>query len=237
MSSKELLSGSLFLIPVLVFKLLVSLYPKDNMAPSRSCDDLTYLELIGHTPLILLKKLSDITQCKIFVKMESMNPGGTGKDRAVKAMLVDVLSLSSVINLQSKQSSPLHIYEGSSGSTGISLAAMGKALGLKVHIVVPDDQSQEKIRILEILGAQVTVVPTCSISNPQHYVNTARRLAKENHGIFLNQFENEANWKAHYETTGPEIVQQLHTRNQEIDAFVMVDQFSVSLLRCKCTAV
>lgn len=183
--------------------------------------------MIGDTPLVLLSKLSAITQCKIFAKMESMNPGGTGKDRAVKAMLLDVLSTSDV-NIPS-DSSQIHIYEGSSGSTGISLAAMGKALGLIVHIVVPDDQSQEKIRILAILGAKVTVVPSCSISNPQHYVNTARRLAKENNGIFLNQFENEANWRAHYETTGPEIVRQLQTLNEDMDAFVMVKTLNHTL--------
>lgn len=177
--------------------------------------NLTYLNMIGNTPLVLLTKLSEITQCRIYAKMEYLNPGGTGKDRAVKSMLKHLLS-------EPRDSSITHVYEGSSGSTGISLAAIGKALGLQIHIVMPDDQSIEKRKLLESLGAQVIIVPNCSISNPQHYVNTAKRLAKENDGYFLDQFENECNWKAHYETTGPEIVQQLHVLNEDIDAFVMV---------------
>ena len=82
-----------------------------------------------------------------------------------------------------------NIVEGTSGSTGIALANLCLARGLKLHIVMPDDQADEKKKLLECLGAQVTVVPNCAISNANHYVNAARKLATDLNGIFINQFE------------------------------------------------
>lgn len=143
--------------------------------------------------------------------MESMNPGGTGKDRAVKYMLEEAKK-----NPNFKPG--VDIYEGTSGSTGIALAFQCNSLGLKLHVVMPDDQAKEKRQLLEKLGATVHIVPSCAIANSDHYVNTARRLSVENKGIFIDQFENVANLKAHLESTGPEIWTQT---GGVIDAFVM----------------
>jgi cysteine synthase A len=110
------------------------------------------------------------------------------------------------------------IIEGTSGSTGISLAFQCNALGLPLTVVMPDDQSPDKTTLLEQLGATVIRVPSCSISNPQHYVNTARRIAEERKGIFMDQFENSQNFVSHFETTAPEIWQAMDGR---LDAFVM----------------
>jgi cysteine synthase len=96
------------------------------------------------------------------------------------------------------------IVEGTSGSTGIALAYICKALQLPLHVVLPDDQAEEKKALLERLGASVTIVPTCAISNKDHYVNTARRMAKDLNGVFMDQFDNLANYKAHHEQTGTE---------------------------------
>jgi cysteine synthase A len=146
------------------------------------------------------------------VKMESMNPGGTGKDRAAMSMLQEA-----------QRSNPIYgrncnIVEGTSGSTGIALATLCLARGLQLHVVMPDDQADEKRRLLECLGVRVHIVPNCAISNPNHYVNAARKLATDIGGIFMNQFENVANYQAHFDTTGPEIWSQT---GGSLDAFVM----------------
>jgi cysteine synthase A len=91
-------------------------------------------------------------------------------------------------------------------------------MGLKLHVVMPDDQADEKQVLLKTLGVTVTVVPCSGISNKDHYVNTARRMAQESGGIFIDQFENLANYQAHYEETGPEIWDQTKGK---VDAFVM----------------
>ena len=161
--------------------------------------------------------------------MECMNPGGTGKDRAAKYMLVsalkkfyargdDISSSATCNTIPEVTSTPPVIFEGTSGSTGIALACLCNAMGLKLHVVMPDDQADEKRLLLETLGVKVTIVPCCSISNKNHYVNTARRMAKEADGIFLDQFENLSNFEAHYEETGPEIWTQT---GGSVDAFVM----------------
>mmetsp|Transcript_13065 Transcript_13065/g.13119 ORF Transcript_13065/g.13119 Transcript_13065/m.13119 type:complete len:417 (+) Transcript_13065:141-1391(+) len=170
-----------------------------------------YLELIGKTPMVRLSHASQLTGCNIFVKMECHNPGGTGKDRAVKSMLKSFQSRNVL-----KENGI--VVEGTSGSTGISLACLCQAMKYSLHIVMPDDQSTEKQRLLQRLGAIVHIVPCCAISNPNHYVNTAKRLAKEINGVFINQFENLDNYIIHEIETGPEIWQQT---NGQIDAFVM----------------
>lgn len=143
--------------------------------------------------------------------MESLNPGGTGKDRAALFMVRKAIQ-------QCNISKGCPIVEGTSGSTGIALASICNCLDFRLVVVMPDDQSQEKVRLLEALGASVNIVPSASISNPNHYVNKARKIAVELNGIFIDQFENEANFDAHYQTTGPEIWKQT---SGKIDAFVM----------------
>lgn len=160
----------------------------------------------------------------MWLQMESRNPAGTGKDRAVQYMLRRAMS-------HARYRPGVPIVEGTSGSTGIALALQCRALGLPVHLVLPDDQAAEKRQLLEKLGAHVSVVQCCSISNGNHYVHAARRLADDLGGIFINQFENKANFRAHYETTGPELWHQLQSLVSEsseralgrppLDAFVM----------------
>jgi len=289
-----------------------------------------YESLIGNTPLMYLPKLSSLlpNNVKIYVKMESMNPGGTGKDRAALSLILDaerrgelphplnnerfadghdsresscsnlsvcdnqkiskhdedkssnyqlLSSPSSSIPISTHDTIPSNIHdaivtalhnahthgiliEGTSGSTGISLASLATTRGHGIIVVMPDDQSTQKSDYLRRLGAGVVTVQNCSISNPEHYVNvakricnwlqverkydqyywneviTARRNSSSNHNTgaggrghhqsppklikaaFMNQFENLANVHSHYNTTGPEIYNQL---NGKVDAFVM----------------
>ena len=153
--------------------------------------------------------------------MESMNPGGTGKDRAAKYMLENAIKKYNqrVLNGEVEDTKlPPVMFEGTSGSTGIALACLCNAMKLKLHVVMPDDQANEKKNLLERLGVTVTIVPCCGISNKNHYVNTARRMANEGNGIFLDQFENLSNFEAHLKDTGPEIWNQ---SNGSVSAFVM----------------
>ncbi|CAM9489074.1 unnamed protein product [Chrysoparadoxa australica] len=111
------------------------------------------------------------------------------------------------------------VVEGTSGSTGISLAALCCSKGYKCIIVMPDDQAQEKVDLLQLFGAQVVKVKTASIVNPQHYVNVARKIASETErAVFMDQFETDANFLAHWDNTGPEIWQQTEGK---VQAFVM----------------
>lgn len=175
-----------------------------------------YAALVGNTPMVELTALSRLVGSRILVKMECLNPGGTGKDRACKFMLEAALPELKKANIKTGGKRP--VVEGTSGSTGISLASMCNAMDVPLHVVIPDDQADEKKRILNGLGADVVVVPSAAISNGKHYVNQARALADDLGGIFMNQFENTANFMAHYEGTGPEIWKQT---NGCIDAFVM----------------
>ena len=165
------------------------------------------LELIGNTPMVELKSLSKLTKCRVLAKLEYLNPGGSGKDRAALGIL---------------QAANLHegdtVYEATTGSTGIALALLCNYMKLGCKIYMPNDQAKEKSVLLKSLGAEVTLIPPFSIVDKQMYVNVAQKEAEENGGFFANQFENEANFKVHYETTGPEIYAQCDGR---IDAIVM----------------
>eukprot|EP00536_Pseudo-nitzschia_multiseries_P003857 jgi/Psemu1/295354/fgenesh1_pm.61_\ len=171
----------------------------------------------GGTPLVELKRVSRLIGRSVFVKMESMNPGGTGKDRAALSMI-----------RQAEREGKLPPPAGTSGSTGIALATLCAARGHACLVVLPDDQAVEKQRILRSLGAVVYEVPTAAISNPKHYVNLGRKaaaLARDRFGVsavFVDQFENLSNFDVHYRTTGPELVRQLRERGRGgLDAFVM----------------
>lgn len=157
------------------------------------------LDWIGQTPMIELRSLSEVTGFTILAKCEYMNPFGTSKDRIALNMVLEAekcgkLSLSPVVGT---------IIEGTSGNTGISLAQIARARGYKCIIVMPNDQSEEKRKILEMLGAEVIQVPPVAIQHPDHYVNVAKRKASEIPGAFFtNQFENESNWLTHFHNTG-----------------------------------
>lgn len=165
----------------------------------------TIIDTIGNTPLVRIKSLSEFTGVDILGKAEYLNPFGSSKDRIVKAIVPSSL--------------PKHtkVFEGTSGSTGISLSLLCRALGYEPHIVIPEDVSEEKRALLALSGAVLHVVKPASIVDNEMYVNKARAMALESNGFFVNQFESPRNWQAHFETTGPEIYRQCNAR---IDAFV-----------------
>ena len=166
---------------------------------------------VGNTPLIRLRGVSEETGCTILGKAEFMNPGGSVKDRAARAIITDAERRGALAPHGT-------VVEGTAGNTGIGLAHMCNARGYRCVIVMPDNQSPEKYRLLEMLGAEVHKVPTVPYSNPNQYQRVAQRLAASlPNAIWSNQFDNTANRAAHLETTGPEIWSQTGGR---IDAFV-----------------
>ena len=175
-----------------------------------------FIDAVGNTPLIKLKRASELTGCNIYGKAEFLNPGGSVKDRAAKYMLLSAL--------QSNLIEPGGlVIEGTAGNTGIGLALCGRSLDIRTHIYMPDTQSDEKKRILKISGANLFEIPAVPFSNPNHYVHTAERAAIEaknnqNHGVFYaNQWDNLANREGHASSTGPEIWSQT---NEKIDGFI-----------------
>lgn len=217
---------SLFLIAKELYNLYVTTTNKD-----KSNSKLTLLpprtrgieSLIGNTPLIEIKSLSRQLGCKIYAKLELSNPGGSAKDRVALAIIRAAESSGQLIPHANNI-----IFEGTSGSTGISLAILCNALGYICHICLPDDTSLEKLQLLKSLGAELEPVKPASIVDPNQYTNAARRGAlavnqnKDGHSqrraIFADQFENDFNWRIHYETTGPELLQQMG--QDKIDVFI-----------------
>lgn len=168
------------------------------------------LDLIGNTPLVLLKGPSEAAGCEIWGKCEFANPGASVKDRAALWIVRDAEANGL---LQPGGT----IVEGTAGNTGIGLALVANARGYRTVIVMPETQSREKMDTLRALGAELVLVPAAPFSNPGHFVHTSRRLAEETPGaIWANQFDNTANRKAHIESTAPEIWQQMEGR---IDGF------------------
>jgi cysteine synthase len=172
---------------------------------------LSFSSAVGDTPLIELRELSRVTGRHIFGKAEFLNPGGSVKDRAARAIVDDAETRGA---LQPGGT----IVEGTAGNTGIALALVANERQYRCIIVVPDDQSQEKIDLLRIYGADVRIVPAVAFTNPENYYHVARTIAEATPGAFwANQFENTANRHAHEATTGQEIWEQTGGR---INAFV-----------------
>jgi len=168
------------------------------------------LDLIGNTPLVLLKGPSEAAGCEIWGKCEFANPGASVKDRAALWIVRDA-------EAKGLLKPGGTIVEGTAGNTGIGLALVANALGYKTVIVMPENQSKEKMDTLRALGAELVLVPPTKFSNPGHFVHTSRRLADEMEGaIWANQFDNIANRKAHIESTAPEIWEQMEGK---IDGF------------------
>jgi cysteine synthase A len=174
-----------------------------------------FTDTIGRTPLIKLRRASEITGCTILGKAEFLNPGGSVKDRAALSIIRDaerrgLLRPGGVI------------VEGTAGNTGIGIALVANALGYRTVIVMPETQSQEKKDMLRLCGADLRLVPAVPYSNPENYIRQSGRLAEElartepNGAIWANQFDNVANRQAHIETTGPEIWEQT---DGKLDAF------------------
>ena len=176
---------------------------------------LGFRDAVGNTPLIKLRKASELTGCEIYGKCEFLNPGGSIKDRAALYIVRDA-----------EEKGELRpggiIVEGTAGNTGIGLALVGCASGYKTIIVIPDTQSQEKKDMIRLSGADLREVPAVPYKNPENYVHVSERIAKEmnkthkNGVIWANQFDNIANREAHIKGTGPEIWDQL---NGQIDGF------------------
>ena len=174
------------------------------------------VEAIGNTPLIKLKRASELTGCTILGKAEFMNPGQSVKDRAGKWMI-----------LEAEKRGDLKpgglVVEATAGNTGIGLAVVASARGYRTLIVIPETQSQEKKDMLRLCGAELIEVPALPFANPNNYQHVGRRLAdrlrksEPNGVLFADQWNNLDNAKAHYESTGPEIWEQT---GGKVDGFV-----------------
>ncbi|KAI9680167.1 MAG: hypothetical protein M1829_001404 [Trizodia sp. TS-e1964] len=176
---------------------------------------------VGNTPLFKIKSLSRVTGCEILAKAEFLNgAGGSTKDRVA----LNVIKMAEERGDLTPYSGDT-IYEGTVGSTGISLAALCRSRGYLAHICMPNDQAVEKSDLILKLGAEVERVDPAPIVDQEQFVNKARLRAEEHtadpnrdgRGFFADQFETEANWRAHFEGTGPEILEQT---NGSLDAFV-----------------
>ncbi|WP_414586560.1 cysteine synthase A [Scytonema sp. PCC 10023] len=166
---------------------------------------------VGHTPLIRLNSFSEETGCEILAKAEFLNPGGSVKDRAALYIIQDAEEKGLL-----KPGGT--VVEGTAGNTGIGLAHICNAKGYKCLIIIPNTQSQEKMDALRALGAEVRPVPAVPYKDPNNYVKLSGRIASEmENAIWANQFDNLANRRAHYETTGPEIWTQT---DGKVDAWV-----------------
>ena len=174
------------------------------------------LDAIGNTPLIRLKRASEETGCIILGKCEFLNPGQSVKDRAALFIIQDAIR-------RGELKPGGVVVDGTAGNTGIGLAMVANALGMRTVIVIPETQTQEKKDTLRTLGADLVEVPAVPYRNPNNYVKVsgrmAERLAREepNGAIWANQFDNVVNRQAHVETTGPEIWEQT---GGKVDGFI-----------------
>ncbi|HET7132154.1 MAG TPA: cysteine synthase A [Gammaproteobacteria bacterium] len=174
-----------------------------------------FVDAVGNTPLIKLRKASELTGCTILGKAEFLNPGGSVKDRAAKYMVLDAERRGAI------ERGGL-IVEGTAGNTGIGLALVGNSRGYRTLILMPNTQSQEKKDALRLAGAELREVPAVPYKDPNNYVHQAKRTAeelaaKEPHGVlYANQWDNHANRDGHTASTGPEIWEQTDGR---VDGF------------------
>lgn len=167
----------------------------------------TLLDIIGNTPVVELKKINLKPQVKLFAKLEFYNPGGSVKDRIAKYMIEEA-------EKEEKISSATKILEATSGNTGIGLAMIARLKGYSVTLLMPESMSIERRKILYALGAEILLTPAEEGMNGA--IERAKELAEKPDFFWVDQFENEANVKAHYETTGKEIVEQVG----KVDVFV-----------------
>lgn len=168
------------------------------------------ISLIGNTPLVRLSGPSEAAGCDIYGKCEFANPGASVKDRAALWIIRDAEE-------KGELKPGGTVVEGTAGNTGIGIALVANARGYKTIIVMPDNQSQEKMATLRALGAELVLVPPTKFADCNHFVHTSRRLAEETEGaVWANQFDNTANRKAHIEGTAKELWEQMGGR---IDGF------------------
>jgi len=171
------------------------------------------LEIVGDTPIVRLRRVTEGIACKVYAKLENKNPGGSLKDR-IGAYMIE----------KAEQAGKLKpggtVVEATSGNTGVALAQACAVKGYRLICTMPDKMSQEKINMLRGYGARVVVTPTAvEYGHPDHYVQTATRLAEETpNAYFIDQFDNPDNPEAHYRVTGPEILEQV---GGKLDVFVL----------------
>jgi cystathionine beta-synthase len=165
------------------------------------------LEIIGDTPLVRLRRVTEGIACKVYVKLENLNPGGSLKDR-IGSYMIEKAEKSGKLKPGGT------VVESTSGNTGVGLAVACAVKGYRLICTMPDKMSQEKINLLRGLGAKVVVTPTAvAYDDPRHYVQTAKRIAKETpNSHYIDQFNNPDNPEAHYKFTGPEIFRQVEGR-------------------------
>jgi cystathionine beta-synthase len=172
----------------------------------------TALELIGRTPMVELTGF-ETGPCRLFVKLESANPGGSIKDRIARSMI-------EAAEADGRLRPGGTIVEATAGNTGLGLAQVGLLKGYKLLLVVPDKMAREKIQHLRAMGVDVRITRSdVGKGHPEYYQDMAQAIAdKLNNAVYINQFSNPANPKAHEETTGPEILEQMQG---EVDAVVV----------------
>jgi cysteine synthase A len=174
------------------------------------------IDAIGNTPLIKLKRASELTGCTILGKAEFMNPGQSVKDRAGLFIIEDAIA-------KGRLRPGGVVVDGTAGNTGIGLTLVANALGFRTVIVIPETQSQEKKDMLRIMGAELIEVPAVPYKNPNNYVKLSGRLAEQlarsepNGAIWANQFDNQANRDGHMRTTAQEIWRDTEGK---VDGFV-----------------
>ena len=180
-----------------------------------------FTEAVGNTPLIRLRKASELTGCEIFGKAEFMNPGGSVKDRAALYIVLDA-------EARGELRPGGVIVEGTAGNTGIGLALVGNARGYRTVIVIPQTQSQEKKDALRLYGAELREVPAAPYSDPNNYVHVAERLAERTRArrtqrcpVCQPMGQPRPIGDAHVRSTGPEIWRQTDGR---VDGFVCSDR-------------
>ena len=204
MTSQQLTIGVVGITAGLLLYPLIDKF-KSRLPKQKPVNVSAFEQLVGNTPLVRLHVLSDLLKCEIYGKAEFLNPGGSVKDRVALA----------IVNSLPPNS---RIYEGSSGSTGISLTLAARAKNLEAVIYMPDDQAREKRDLIIALGGTVALVRPMSIVDPNHMCKSAQRASTEDpHGVYANQFENRLNFKTHFESTGVEILRQTNNR---VTAFV-----------------
>ncbi len=175
-----------------------------------------FVDLIGNTPLVRLRQVSEATGCDIYGKAEFLNPGGSVKDRTALGI---IRAAEAAGDLKPGGT----IVEGTAGNTGIGITLLANSLGYKSVVVMPQSNSRAKIELLNLYGADLRLVAPAAYTDPKHYIHTAERIAKELDGsceggaIWARQFDNTANRDIHYATTGAEIIEQT---DGKVDGFI-----------------
>jgi cysteine synthase A len=164
------------------------------------------LQVIGNTPIMKVQSLSQMTGCEIFMKCENLNPGGTIKDRPALNMVVEAIARG---NLKPGMT----IVEGTAGNTGIGLAMVGQALGHKVIVVMPKGMAPEKHKVLKLYGAEVVETEAVAYSDERHFFKVGKKIGQSSPDYWwANQFDNPDNYLSHYQSTAPEMYQQMEGR-------------------------